>query len=299
MPMTHSHNQITFSEVLQIALGIALASIGLKAFLLPNGFLDGGVTGIAILLSRLTGVDISILLIAFSIPFLAMAYTILSKRIFLKSLLSIICLAFIIHYESFTIITEDKLLISIFGGLFLGAGIGISIRNGAVLDGSEILGIYLNDRFGLSIGRVILLFNILLFSITALTLSVEVAMYSILTYLVTAKVIDFIIKGFEDFIGLRIVSKKTEELKDSLITEIGVGVTLYNGEGGYGKAGERKKLLIIDTVVNRLDMRKVHRLVNEIDPEAFIVEYDVNAIKGGILRKYLARKGKQAPIPAK
>ncbi|MEQ8910085.1 MAG: YitT family protein [Vicingaceae bacterium] len=287
-------NKEAIGEIFQITVGIILASIGLKAFLLPNGFLDGGVTGIAILISRLSGIDISILLIVFSIPFLALAYYTVSKRIFFKSLLSILTLALIIHYESFTTITDDKLLISIFGGLFLGAGIGITIRNGAVLDGSEVLGIFLNDRFGLSIGRVILMFNVILFAAAAITLSTEVAMYSILTYLVTAKVIDFLIKGFEDFIGLRITSKYSEEIKDALINNIGVGVTLYQAEGGYGKSGERKKMLIIDTVVNRLDMRKVHRLVDKIDAKAFVIEYDVNAIKGGILRKYLARKGKKA-----
>ena len=184
------------SEIFQIAIGILLASVGLKMFLLPNGFLDGGATGIAILLSELFNVDISYILMVVSIPFLILAWYNLSKRIFIKSVLSIISLAIIIHFENFNAITEDKLLIAIFGGLFLGAGIGLTIKNGAVLDGSEILGIFINDRLGISIGKVILLFNAILFTATAILLSIEVAMYSILTFIITAKVIDLMIEGF-------------------------------------------------------------------------------------------------------
>ena len=164
------------SEYLQILFGIILASIGLKAFLLPNGFLDGGVTGIALLVRTFVDFKISYLLIIFSIPFLILGYFTVSKRIVIKSVLSIIGLALFIHFENFETITDDKLLISIFGGLFLGAGIGIAIRNGSVLDGSEILGVYLNDKFGISIGQIILFFNIILFSITAWVISTEVAL---------------------------------------------------------------------------------------------------------------------------
>jgi uncharacterized membrane-anchored protein YitT (DUF2179 family) len=281
------------SELFQITLGIVLASIGLKAFLLPNGFLDGGVTGIAILISRLIEVDISLLLFVFSIPFLILAYYTVSKRILIKSTFSILALSIMIHFENFSIITDDKLLISIFGGLFLGMGIGLSIRNGAVLDGSEVLGVFLNDRYGISIGRIILVFNVILFSLTALTLSVETALYSTLTYLVTAKVIDSMIKGFEDFIGLRVISGQTEAIKEKLVNEMGVGVTLYKGAGGYGKEGEQKEMEIIDTIINRMDIRKIHNIIDEVDHKAFVVEYDVNDIKGGVLRKYLEKSKKR------
>lgn len=215
------------SEYIQIAIGIVLASIGLKAFLLPNGFLDGGVTGIALLVRTFVDIEISYLLPIISIPFLILGYFTMSKRILIKSIISILGLALFIHFENFEVITEDKLLISIFGGLFLGAGIGIAIRNGSVLDGSEILGVYLNDRFGISIGQVILVFNIILFSITAWVLSTEIAMYSILTYIVTAKVTDLIIEGFEDFIGVTIVSKKYALVEEAIMKELGTGMTLY------------------------------------------------------------------------
>jgi len=278
------------SEYVQIIFGIILASIGLKAFLLPNGFLDGGVTGIALLVSSVLDLNVSILLILFSIPFLILGFYTVSKRIVLKSIISILGLALFIQFENFSTITEDKLLISIFGGLFLGAGIGIAIRNGSVLDGSEILGIYLNDKFGVSIGQIILIFNIVLFSITALVLSVEVALYSILTYIVTAKVTDLIIEGFEDFIGVTIVSKKFEAIEVAIMEELGTGMTLYKGTRGLGSSGKTEDFDIIHTIVNRIDIKKMYRVVDKIDPKAFIVEFDVNTVKGGVLRHYLDKK---------
>lgn len=235
--MRYSKTYNSISEYGQLVLGIILASIGLKAFLLPNGFLDGGVTGIALLVRTQFDINISILLVVFSIPFLILGYYTVSRRVVIKSIISIIGLALFIQFENFDTITDDKLLISIFGGLFLGAGIGISIRNGSVLDGSEILGVYINDKFGISIGKVILVFNIILFSITAYIISNEVALYSILTYIVTAKVTDLIIEGFEDFIGVTIVSKEFQTIKQAIITELGVGLTSYKGSKGYGSQG--------------------------------------------------------------
>ena len=279
-----------FSEYSQIGIGIILASIGLKAFLLPNGFLDGGVTGIAILINTQLDINISYLLVGLSIPFLILGYYTVSKRIIVKSILSILGLAIFIHYETFQPITEDKLLISIFGGLFVGSGIGIAIRNGSVLDGSEILGVFLNDRFGISIGKIILVFNVILFSITVFVISVEVALYSILTYIVTAKVTDLVIEGFEDFIGITIVSKHYEEIKVAIIEQLGAGMTIYKGKKGFGSKAELEDFDIIHTVINRIDIKKINRIINSIDEEAFIIEFDVNNVKGGVLRRYLDRK---------
>jgi len=278
-----------FFQIFQISIGVVLASIGLKAFLLPNGFLDGGVTGIAILMSQIFDVNISLILLVVSIPFLILAWNTLTKQIVLKSFLAIAALAVFIQFENFTAITEDKLLIAIFGGLFLGSGIGLAIKNGAVLDGSEILGIYINNRFGVSIGKVILLFNIILFSITALVISIEVSMYSILTFLVTAKVIDFMIEGFEDYVGLMIVSEKSLDIKKGLANTIGVGITSYQGGKSFGNRGVQTQSEIIHTVINRIDMRRTYNLIEEIDEKSFIIEFDVNSVKGGILKKYLSK----------
>jgi uncharacterized membrane-anchored protein YitT (DUF2179 family) len=284
-------------EYSQIAIGIFLASIGLKAFLLPNNFLDGGVTGIAILLSLETGWDISILLVLLSIPFIIVGIFTVSKRIVIKSIIAIALLALSISIETFPIITDDKLLISIFGGMFLGAGIGVTIRNGAVLDGSELLGLFVFNKYGISIGKTIIAFNVILFCITAYVVSVEIAMYSILAYLVTAKVIDLFIQGLENFIGLTIVSQKSKEITDAIAFELGVGMTIYKGASGYGSSGVNKEINIIQTIVNRIDINKTLNLVEEIDPKAFIIEFDVNKVRGGVLKRYLT-KGSNTSLPS-
>ena len=279
-----------FSEYFQIFIGVVLTSLGLKAFLLPNGFLDGGVTGIALLVRTQVDIRMSYLLVLFSVPFLILGYFTVSKQIVIKSIVSILGVAIFIHLENFQTITTDKLLISIFGGLLVGSGIGIAIRNGAVLDGSEILGIYLNDKFGISIGKIVLCFNIVLFGITAFVVSVEVALYSILTYIIAAKVTDTVIEGFEDFIGVTIVSKKHQIIKKAILEELGVGLTIYKGSSGFGNKGKIEDFDIIHSIVNRIDIRKMYRIVQAIDTDAFIVEFDVNNVKGGVLRHYIDKK---------
>jgi len=274
----------------QIAFGILLASIGLKAFLLPNNFLDGGVTGIAILLSQQTGWDISILLILLSVPFIIVGVFTVSKRIVIKSIIAIGLLALSISLENFNAVTDDKLLIALFGGIFLGAGIGITIRNGAVLDGSELLGLFVYNKYGLSIGQTILFFNIILFTITAILVSIEVAMYSILAYIVTAKVIDLFIAGLENFIGLTIVSNKSDQIQQEIAQQLGIGMTVFNGASGYGSSGKNEKVDIIQTVINRIDINKTLRLIEETDDKAFVIEFDVNKVRGGVLKRYLTRK---------
>ena len=285
-----------FWEYLQLAIAISLASLGLKAFLLPNGFLDGGVTGIAILLSKITTIEISYILPVISLPFFILGWFTISKKILFKSVISVLVLSFMIHFENFESVTEDKLLISIFGGLFLGAGIGLAIKNGSVLDGSEILGIFVNQRAGISIGIIILWFNVILFLFAALIFSMEVAMYSVLTYLITAKTIDLILEGFEDYLGLMIVTTKSVKMQEALIENVGQGMTVYKGVKGYGSTGEKEDFEIIHTVVNRIDSRKAYAVLNEVDQDAFVIEFDVNQVKGGVLRQYLTRK-QQRKLP--
>jgi uncharacterized membrane-anchored protein YitT (DUF2179 family) len=273
-------------EIVYLFLSILLASIGLKAFLLPNGFLDGGATGIAILLNKVFSFDISLSLPIISIPFFVISASVLSRRILVKSIISIIGLALVLYFENFEPITEDKLIIATFGGIFLGCGIGLAIRNGAVLDGSEVLGVYLHNKFGVSIGNIILAFNLILFAITAILVSTEVAMYSTLTYIVTGKAIDFTIHGFENYVGLMIVSSKSLEIQNSLLEKIGQGITVYQGRKGYGKNGFNEHREIIHLVVNRIDVKRIHQIIDEVDAEAFSAEFEVNHVKGGKVRKF-------------
>lgn len=278
------------SEIIQLIIAVVLASIGLKAFLLPNGFLDGGATGIAILIAKATSVELSWALPVVSIPFFIIGWVTISKRILIKSILSIVALSLVIHFENFTSITEDKLIIATFGGIFLGAGIGLAIRNGAVLDGSELLGIYLHEKLGLSIGSIILGFNIILFAITALVLSPEIAMYSTLTYFITGKAIDFTLQGFENYVGLMIISEKSNSIFQEIKTELGSGITVYQGIKGSGKTGDKNTSEIIHIIINRIDRKRVQNIIDEIDTEAFTVEFDVNHVKGGKIRKLSLRK---------
>jgi len=278
----------SLSEIVQIGFAIFLASIGLKMFLLPNGFLDGGATGIAILISRVFDLDISLILPVISIPFFIIGYLTIDKKILFKSLISICCLALVIHFENFEPITDDKLIIATFGGLFLGIGIGLAIRNGSVLDGAEILGIYLNHKFGFSIGAILLVFNVVIFGITALLLTPEIAMYSILTYIITGKAVDFTIEGFENYVGIMVVSTESQLLQQTFLDNIGHGMTVYHGVKGYGNRGVTQNSEIIHLIVNRIDLRRLHKMIDAIDEKAFITEFDVNNVKGGKLRRHLS-----------
>jgi len=278
------------SEIIQLIIAVVLASIGLKAFLLPNGFLDGGATGIAILIAKAMSIKLSWALPIVSIPFFIVGWVTISRRILIKSIISIVALSLVIHFENFTSITQDKLIIATFGGIFLGAGIGLAIRNGAVLDGSELLGIYLHEKLGLSIGSIITGFNIVLFAVTALVLSPETAMYSTLTYFITGKAIDFTLQGFETYVGLMIVSEKSEAIFQEIKSELGTGITVYQGIKGTGKKGVKNNTEIIHVIINRIDRKRVENLIEEIDKEAFIVEFDVNHVKGGKIRKLILKK---------
>ena len=291
--MTSPKRSGLLTDIFAIALAVAFATLGLEGFLLPNGFLDGGVTGCAILLELLFGWPVALVLPLLSVPFLALAYFTVSRRIFFKSIGSIAALALSLSLVTFPVVTEDKLLIAIFGGLCLGMGIGLAVRSGAVLDGAEVLGIYLNDRFGVSIGKVVLVFNVALFGVTAAVLTTEAAMYSVLTFLVAAEVTDVIMRGLENFIGVTIVSRHAEAVQHALIHELGVGLTIYEGRGGFESAGEDRgpSRPIIQTVVNRIDLRRLYALLDEQDPRAFVLEFDVHTVRGGILRHYLSRKG--------
>lgn len=277
-------------EFIGILVAVFLASIGLNAFLMPNNFLDGGVTGLSLLINETLHVNLSFALISFSLPFLFLSYFVLGKVKTLKSLLAILLLAFLLSIETFPVLTNDKLLTAVFGGLFLGAGIGLAIRNGAVLDGSEVLGIFIFDKMNISIGKVILFLNIILFTAAAFALDVEKAMYSVLTFIVTSKVVDFLITGFEDFVGVTIVSRKSKQIQEAIRDQIGAGITVLKGVQGQGKEEVREDFDVIQTVVNRIDFRKLQNTISVIDDAAFIIQFDVNNVQNGVLRKYLPFK---------
>ncbi|GEO02340.1 membrane protein [Adhaeribacter aerolatus] len=273
-------------DVIFILAGIISAGFGLKSFLLPNSFIDGGVTGISLLTSGLTQYPLPLLIVVINIPFLILGFTQIGKSFAIKSILAICGLALALLTITYPVITTDKLLVAAFGGFFLGAGIGLSVRGGAVLDGTEILAITLSRKTGLTIGDIVLIFNVVIFSGAAYLLSIEVALYSILTYLAASKTIDFIIEGVEEYTGVTIISSHSDEIRLMLTEQMGRGVTIYNGKRGYGKQSEQLGTVdIVFTVITRLEIARLQTEVEKIDRNAFIVMNSIKDTKGGMIKK--------------
>ena len=275
----------TLGKTAFILAGVLLAAFGLKGFLLPNNFIDGGVTGISLLMGNLTGLPVSIWLITFNIPFIFLGARQINKQFAINTSLAIITLAAVIFFIEFPVMTNDKLLISIFGGFFLGSGIGLAIRGGCVIDGTEILAVYLTRKSFLSIGDIILLINVLIFVVAAFILGKETAMYSILTYLSASKTVDFIIQGIEEYTGVTIVSAKSKQIRDVITNVLGRGVTIYKGERGFDNSQYKNKDIdFIFTVITRLEVSRLKEEVAKIDHKAFIFMNSINETKGGIIK---------------
>lgn len=269
-----------------IILGVLSACLGLKAFLLPNHFLDGGVTGISLLTNFLTGVDLSLLIVLINIPFIIIGAKQISVKFAVKTIIAIALLALSLKFINFPILTEDKLLISVFGGVFLGGGIGMAIRGGCVIDGTEVLGIFISRRSSFSVGDFIAIFNVVLFLIASQVVSLETALYSILTYVSASKTVDFIIHGIEEYTGVTIVSNYAEEIKETIQMNLGRGVTVYKGEVGFGqKDNEDLERRILFCVITRLEVAKLLFEIEKIDPHAFVLQQTVDNIKGGIVKR--------------
>lgn len=273
-------------DIFLIACGILSAGFGLKSFLLPNKFIDGGATGIALLSAELTTLSLPFLLIIINIPFVFLGYKVISKQFAIKTALAIAGLALCTAVVPYPEVTHDKLLVAVFGGFFLGAGIGFAVRGGAVIDGTEVLAIFLTKKFRITIGDIILIFNILIFSVVAYVLSIETALYSILTYLAASKTVDFIIEGIEEYTGITIISIKAEEIREMITQQLGRGVTVYQGKRGFGTKGENKvEMDIIYSVITRLEVSKLTTEIEKIDPEAFVVMSSVKDTRGGMIKK--------------
>jgi len=272
-------------ELLFIAIGVGAAGFGLKGFLLPNEFIDGGATGVSLLIRVTSEIPLGFLLVIVNLPFIILGAKTIGKKFAIKSILAIFMLALVVHFVHYPLITSDKLLISVFGGFFLGLGIGMAMRGGSVIDGTEVLAIYLSRKWHLTIGDVLLLINIVIFSAGAYLLSIEVALYAILTYLVTAKTVNYVVDGVEEYMGVTIISRKNEEIRIMLTEKMSRACTVYNGKGGYGQDGERKSMEIIYTVMTRLELARLSTEIDKIDKTAFIVMGVVKDIKGGMIKR--------------
>lgn len=272
-------------EAVNVALiiaGIFSAGMGLKGFLMSSRFIDGGVTGISMLLADVARFPLSVWILVINLPFVAVGYRQIGRKFALKSALAIaglsVCLAFVKYPD----VTPDKLLTAVFGGFFIGAGIGLAIRGGAVLDGTEIAALIISKTSHLlRVGDVILILNIFIFLAAAFFLGIESALYSILTYFAASKTIDFILHGIEEHTGITIVSSASELIREAILHNLGRGVTIYKGRGGMTEIEQD----ILFCVVTRLEIAKVRKIVEEFDESAFVVVHAISDASGGVVKK--------------
>ena len=265
-----------------IVLGILSAGMGIKGFLLPSHFIDGGVTGISMLTSAVSGTPVSIWIAVVNLPFIALGYRHIGGAFAIRSAIGIGGLSLALAVVPFPDVTHDRLLIAVFGGLFLGAGVGMAVRGNAVLDGTEIAALLISRRSDLlKVGDVILLFNVVLFLAAMKLLGIEEGLYSILTYISAARTIDFVIHGIEEYTAITIVSRSSGEIAARIMADLGRGVTVYKGRGGLSFEDQE----ILYCVVTRLEMGKVKGIVRALDGAAFVTAHSLADVQGGMVKR--------------
>lgn len=265
----------------QILAGAVLCTLGIKSFLVPNHFIDGGVTGVSMLVAKTTGMPLAVLVAVVNAPFLFLGYRHIGKAFTIKSAVAIAAFSIFLYVLPFPEITRDKTLDAIFGGFFLGAGVGLAIRGGGVLDGTEILAVILSKNTPATVGEVILGLNVGIFSVAALSLGVETALYSMLTYFAASRTIDYLLHGLEAYNGVMVFSTEPSAIREAILNELGRGVTVMKAVGGYS-ASERE---VLYCVVTRLELTRIQTLVKEKDPNAFIVISPVHEVIGGYVKR--------------
>jgi uncharacterized membrane-anchored protein YitT (DUF2179 family) len=280
------HRKLTkrkvFQRILLITLGASLMAVGLEIFLVPNNVIDGGITGISIMLSYATGMKLGIFLFILNIPFFFIGYKQIGKTFALSTLYGIIVLSIVttlLHpVQPFT---QDILLATVFGGIILGIGVGIVIRYGGSLDGTEILAILFNNRLPFSVGEIIMFFNLFILGSAGFVFTWDRAMYSLIAYFVAYKTIDVTITGLDESKSIWIISDNAKQIGEAILNRLGRGVTYINGEGAY--SGDDKK--VIFCVINRLEEAKLKEIVSENDDSAFLAVADIAEVRGGRFKK--------------
>lgn len=272
-------------DIVFIGCGVLSAAFGLQGFLLPNGFLDGGATGITLLITRLTDLPFPVLLVLVNLPFLAIALQLAGRAFALRAAASILALALVTSLVHFPNVTHDRLLVAVFGGFFLGAGIGLAVRGGSVLDGTEVLALAVGRKIGISIGDVVLVMNVVIFAVAAWLIGPETAMYAMVTYLAASKTLDLVVEGIEEYTGITIISPHHAEIRDMIANVMGRGLTVYSGRRGYTRGAGAHEVDILYCVLTRLEVGRFLAEVEKIDPNAFVTMSPVKDVRGGILLK--------------
>lgn len=267
-----------------IMLGVLSAAFGLKGFLLSSHFIDGGVTGVSMLLSNVLGWQLAILIPIINVPFIALAYKQIGRDFAMRSVLAIAGLSLCLAFVKFPDVTPDRLLTAVFGGFFIGAGIGLAIRGGAVLDGTEIAALLISKSSHLlKVGDVILILNVVIFLTAARFLGVESALYSMLTYFAASKTIDFLIHGVEEHTAIIIMSEKSDEIRHEILRCLKRGITVFKGKGGLSYDDQD----ILFCVVTRLEIGRVKAVVDEYDRNAFVVIHGLADAEGGVVKRHV------------
>ena len=281
-----SNHRENLQDILSVMLGVIIAAFALKSFLVPNHFFDGGVTGLSLLIHELYDLNLAIAIIIFNLPLIIISYFTVGKNFAKKTFLSVLFLGICLWQLPSLDITHDKIIVAIFGGAFLGIGVGLVMRAGAALDGIEVLALYTLKRTSFTITEIILGINIIIFGIAALKFGIETSLYSVLTYFAATKTIDYVVEGIQAFTGVTIISAKSEEIKYQLVNKLGRGITVYKGERGFlpGKYDVSADCDIIYTVITRLEMRKLKNLIYDIDSNAFVFANTIKEASGGIIK---------------
>lgn len=271
-------------DIALTTVGVFSAAFGLESFLIPNGFIDGGATGVALMILQLTHLPLPLLLIVVNLPFIYLAFRLIGRNFALRTAAGIGALALVTSTVHMPQVTHDALLVAVFGGFFLGAGIGLAVRGGGVIDGTEVVAIALSRKLRVSIGDVITAINVLIFAVAAWQLGIETAMYSMITYLAASKTVDLVIEGIDEYMGVTIISAHDVEIHDMITQRMGRGLTIYRGKRGIGKDGVSKDVDILYCVITRLEMGALTEAVEKIDPNAFVVMSPVKDTSGGIVK---------------
>lgn len=277
----------SFTDYAFIILGILSINFALKGLLVPNHFFDGGVTGLSLLLHEKYHFNIAYTIMALNLPLILVGYKLVGKKFFIKTSVAVILLGMCLLWVPITEITHDKLIISVFGGFFIGLGVGFGMRGGCALDGIEVLAVYTGRRIGFTMSEIILGLNIIIFSVSALFFGLETAFYSMLTYFVASRTIAYVVDGIQEFTGVTIISSKSEEVKAYLVLQMDKGITVYKGERGFMKHSFEVStdVDIIYTVVTRLEVRRLKAAMHEIDPKAFMFSQSIKETAGGVLKR--------------
>lgn len=265
-----------------ITIGAILMATGLEIFLVPNHVIDGGITGISIMLAHITGWKLGIFLLILNLPFVYMGYKQLGKTFAISTVYGIIVLSiFTSFFHPIPAFTDDILLATVFGGMILGTGVGVVIRNGGALDGTEILALLITKKVPFSVGQIIMFINIFILGAAGFVFSWDRAMYSLLAYVIASKAIDTVVAGLEESKSVWIISDEAEEIGNAINARLGRGVTYIKGQGAF--TGDNKK--VIFSIITRLEESKLNTIVQDIDPSAFLAIGDISEVRGGRFKK--------------